>query len=501
MAVAAGITSALTGCNGSSEVLYTLPSSATVYSFNLSDDDKVLPNLDSVFFSIDLYNCEIFNADSLPYGTKTSALVPVILTESASAVELIVPLANGADTTYNYLENTTDTIDFTSPVKLRVVSYDMSTERTYTIKVNVHQVPTDTLVWSRIEGGSLPTLFSAVNEQHTTMSPSGTYYCMTRYQNDYAVARTSDPGAEWNVARANFDFEPDINTFTASTDALYVIGKNGSLYTSADNGVSWTDTGNAADAVLGAYRNRLLTSVLENSVWKICEYPAGSKTSAPTGFPVKNASNATNVSFEMSTSEQLLITGGQKADGTLSSDTWGFDGKNWAKVSRTGLPEELENLTIVPYFDVQPDTTSWKASQKTSVLLAMCGNRADGSINDTVYYSKNFGLIWVKAPESLQISTKVIPSRTHAQAFPYTGTSYVKPKNAISLPGSIKRAIEWKEAIAERKSDRGYFRVSSPLTEWEVPYIYLFGGVNSEGITYNTVFRGVITALTFEPVQ
>ncbi len=115
--------SAFVGCNSSD---YTpaedLSSSVAVYSFKLSKDDSVLTNLDTVFFSIDLVNGRIFNADSLPFGTKTDKLVPVInVVSGASAATLTWKDSSGKDTTSNYITNSTDTVDFSNgPVTLKL---------------------------------------------------------------------------------------------------------------------------------------------------------------------------------------------------------------------------------------------------------------------------------------------------------------------------------------------------------------------------------------------
>lgn len=501
LASAAGMT--FTACNSSEEVAYTLPSSATVRSFTLSPDAKILPNLDSVFFTIDLDNLSIYNADSLPYGTKVTALTPVITTESASVVELVYKNKEGEETTLNYLENTTDTIDFTSPVKMRVVSNDARVERTYTINVNVHKMPVDSMVWSRIEGSSLPTPFSAVNEQHTAMSPAGTFYCMTRYQSDYAVACTTDPAGTWDMVRCNLSFKPDINSFTATNDALYILDAEGNLYTSTDEGVDWTPTGKSAAGMVGAYGNRLLATAESGSVWSIMEYPAGNIIAAPDGFPVRNASPAIALSFEMAVNPQLIVVGGRKADGTLTGDTWGFDGTSWANITRRPIAEKLENMALVPYFELKPDTTSWKASDHTTVLLAMGGNRIDGSLNDTVYMSYDFGMTWDKAPDMMQIPTKVMPARKLAQAYPHTGVSHTKAASAKLPEVFSSHVMEWRSTGYEVPALRNSVmaRITKPLTEWEVPYIYMFGGVNADGATYNTVFRGAILGLTYKPVE
>ncbi|MDE6278591.1 MAG: hypothetical protein K2M05_01320, partial [Paramuribaculum sp.] len=47
----------------------------SVLSFKLRKNDSVLRNIDTVFFSVDLDNRRIFNADSLPKGTKLKRFV------------------------------------------------------------------------------------------------------------------------------------------------------------------------------------------------------------------------------------------------------------------------------------------------------------------------------------------------------------------------------------------------------------------------------------------
>jgi hypothetical protein len=42
--------------------------------------------------------------------------------------------------------------------------------------------------------------------------------------------------------------------------------------------------------------------------------------------------------------------------------------------------------------------------------------------------------------------------------------------------------------------------VTQAVTEWECPYIYLFGGEDTAGNTFNTIWRGVINRYTFKPI-
>ena len=53
---------------------YVISNSTAITAFNLNSDDSVLANLDSVHFTIDISKRIIYNADSLPRGTKITGL-------------------------------------------------------------------------------------------------------------------------------------------------------------------------------------------------------------------------------------------------------------------------------------------------------------------------------------------------------------------------------------------------------------------------------------------
>lgn len=489
-----------TACNSEVEVKTVLPSSAVVRTFSLAPDSKILPHLDSVFFSIDLYTGEIYNADSLPYGTRTSKLIPVILTDDAQIVELSVPRPGNVDSVYNYLENTTDSVDFSNgPVKIRVVSYDGKTERNYSVRVNVHTVPTDTMVWERLEKGNLPTTLNAVTGQHTTQSPDGVFYCLTEYNGKYCMATTTDPSGTWSVAEITLPFNADINSLTATTQYLYLADKGGNLYYSTDKGVAWTATGHVVADVIGAYGSQVLASTKVEGTWCVLEYPTEILRPVPDGFPVRNTSQAVSITYEMSLTPQLVITGGRNASGKAINTTWGYDGTGWADITKRPLPYALENLSMAPYFEVKQDTTSWRVDKRTTILVAMNGNNEAGVPNDTVYMSKDFGMHWEKAPANMQVSTKALPSRTHAQIFPFTLTKHAQKAPAVFGSRWQTAVINWADTGYGRRSVRS--RATAAITEWEVPYLYLFGGVNADGATLNTVYRGAITSLTLKPLQ
>lgn len=468
-----------------------LPNSCQLTKFALSKDTTVCIGLDTVFFSIDQIRGEIFNADSLPMGAKINKLVPRISVETASVLEIIEPRPGKSDSIHNYIEHPGDSIDFSNgPVRLRIVSADGQATCSYNVRVLVHKSNPDTLVWSRLERAGLPSVFTVVTDQGTAHT-ADKLYCLTHYDGKYCMATATDPSGVWQYSTPVFSFTPVLYSLTATDKALYILDDKGNLMTSTD-GNSWSATGQQWSSIYGAHLNKLLGVANRNGSWKVVTYPEVSENDIPDGFPVSGASQTTTYTFEMSDEPQTVITGGRRADGTLSGVTWGYDGNSWACITRKPLPEALENAVVIPYFTVDLNYNTWKFTER-SVLIAMFGRTANGALNDTVYTSSDLGVHWQKADKLLQ-QAAVIPGRVDARAFNYKQTLHVSRSQAngwVNIP--LKRpAAEFVSAPM--------VTAVKPVSEWECPYIYLFGGYNAEGTFYNTMYRGVIQRFTFIPI-
>lgn len=189
------LTGMATSCNEkteeSTETTYMPSSTAAVTQFTLKSRITKL-KLDSVFFSIDLNRGVIFNADSLPVGTDVSKLLPVIsYTSSASAVKLTYT-SGGEKKELDYKSNPSDSIDFSSPVKLTVTAEDEKTTRDYTIKVNVHKQVPDSLVWDKLAVTPLPSLQGKPKVQKTVQFKSTTYTLIQEKDDSYTLAVADD---------------------------------------------------------------------------------------------------------------------------------------------------------------------------------------------------------------------------------------------------------------------------------------------------------------------
>lgn len=461
---------------------YTAYSTSTtlVSAFSLQANAKIASNLDSVAFTIDQDRGLIYNADSLPYGTRINAMCVNVTCASTVASRQFI-IKNGermADTTITYRNNSTDSIDFTGDVTLRITSRDGLNTRDYSVKVNVHKEKPDTLVWDAGRRRDLPNVTSSVSASKTVMQED-LFLCMADDNGSYILSSSEDPLAGiWNKTELSLPFVPNINSLAATDDAMYILDNTGELFTSKDKGANWTDCGVKWHSIIGAYDDRLLGVSHDGSGYIHVEYVNGSMSitgPADDNFPVSGMSQLVMASNEWTWSQQAMIAGGVLADGSLSNRVWGFDGKTWAVISNDNvLPAVLAPSMFCYYTYVVRSGTYTPVRRVTWMVIG--GKLANGELNTTTYISRNQGITWSKGESGLQMPS-YIPDFYGAQVY-----IYERKNNA----GGVLHAY-----------NPGHV---TPVTEWESPYIYLFGGYEAGGTALNSVWEGVLRRLTYKPV-
>lgn len=492
---------AASSCNSSddpTEYEYVASSSVLVSGFSLSDDTKVLDSLSNVFFSINLEEAKIFNADSLPFGTKVSKLVPVINTpENAKAVTLEFPRENASDSIVDYLKNSTDSIDFSlGPVKLRVTSESGSVERVYEVKVNVHQVKPDTLAWGAFEMGTYP-VSPAVKDSKAVYADGiadGPFVNVSELEDGrYCTILSDDPafGGSGSSYVYSLPWKADVSSLCAVASSLYMLSDDGTLYKS-ESGSDWASTGASMSHVYGAYGDQLIGCAQDSDgAYAIAAYPSGERWAMPDGFPVKGTSAPIVYTTPMGFAPQMIMTGGIMADGACTGATWGFDGYDWAKISYRDIPKNLQGMTVVEYDLFNVPNTTWRPEQFPAILAF--GGHNESEANRTVYYSRDWGLTWAEAPELLQLPAEV-PSISGASAIVYKTTMHISRGSQEWMPLAFKRIPPHCALVQPSGS-----RVEKPVTEWECPWIYFYGGTLPDGSRNDKIWRANIVRYTFAP--
>lgn len=461
-------------CNSSSSTIYNYYTygSTAVTAFSLGNDDSVLYNLDSVYFSIDLETATIYNAQPLPYGTSTEKLVVNISTDNCSTVELIYQTLEGNDTTLNYLETSTDSINFSDgPVVLHVISYDEQASRNYLIYVNVYDSEADSIRWD-MQSSSLPGgVPSGIKE--TKFTDSGDiYYMLASDGSSYWISSTEDlyNFSSWSEAKTvNFEMSPNIASFTGCDGKLYILDTSDKLYCSEDQGTSWEDCGTTMSYIYGAYEGTIKGARVEGTSVYAVTYPGSEDPILqPEDFPISGTSALITYYTAWEVYPLAIMVGGITVDGSKSGDVWGYDGNTWAKISDNSLPKS-SGRTLFPYTVVETDTTTWRISSRP-VLFSFGGLNSDNEMDSTVYYSKDLGAHWVEAPDQMQL----------ADDFNFIANNQVFVQSHIM--GTTSRAI-------------------TPINEWLCPYIYLMGGENINGVMNEEIWRGFLYRYIFTPLE
>ncbi|MDE6511792.1 MAG: hypothetical protein K2L00_06850, partial [Muribaculaceae bacterium] len=309
----------LSSCNKKTETeeeIYMPASSVSVSSFSLKSKSGSKVKVDSVFFSIDLNRGVIFNADSLPVGTDITRLVAVIdYPNSASAVTLTQ--TGGKHTgEIDYKTNPTDSVDFSGKVVLKVTAEDKETTRSYNIKVNVHKVEPDSLVWDRLAVIPMPSRMQAPKQQKTVGYKDTSYTLLQESDDSYTLSVATDILAgKWDKKIPSLDFEPEVRTLNATSDRLFLLDKAGTLHTSAD-GVAWESTGATWTNIIGAYGDVMLGMRREGGALIHTCWPAEAgykETPVRSDFPVDEYTDFVQFSNRWTTLPIGFMVGGRLA--------------------------------------------------------------------------------------------------------------------------------------------------------------------------------------------
>ncbi len=493
--IAGLIASTATSCNDSksdedAKVVY---GSTAITSFSLEKNDDVLARLDSVFFSIDLVNGLVFNADSLPVGTKVDRLIVNIGTPRVSACEITYNRGELGDTTINYLSNATDSIDFShGPATVTIKSYDEDATRSYKVYVNVHQTEPDAMTWNSAAIAKLPSTLDNITASKTVMRRNGVA-CLSANATEAEIGTSANPGeGNWTITKTDLPQGARVNTFTASGDDLYITDSSDNLHRSTDGGANWLPTGTQMTWIYAPYGNGIIGNMKRGTDYFLVTYPASTETKAPADMPIYGTSDPVAYSNKWMTGDLTVIVCGEKSDGSLSGDTWGYDGSSWQRLSTGTLPK-LTGVSLFPYFSFRTDDR-WVTTEY-SALFAVGGRHESGLTTYQLYVSNDNGIHWHKGSKEIQM-----PGDTHpfynAQAIvantPMTSRTYT---SAEWQPVSLRPLAPWWTAAPSMS------RTGNPWNSWECPYVYIFGGYDMQGNAYNKVWRGVINRLTFKPLH
>lgn len=496
------------GCGETTDIssYYYSTANTMVKTFALREDTLVMDSLQNIFFSIDLENGVIYNADSLPKGTDVSALAFEATFSSVSNAE-VTQIIDGVSTVINHLNLPYSEFDFTAgddnSISLMVLSSDGLYKRDYTIKVNVHTVVADSLAWELLESGTLPVPTDCISQK--CVSTDNGYILFYTEMNGTTYTIESPDLSSWSSATLYVGEDMDWSTLISSGDRLFVISNNRELYECSDlSSLTFTECslyGELSPYSLIGMREGILVGITESNsayTYTYANIESGALTTAAvtnSKFPIRGFSNAIIVTSDWGTS-QLIIACGELVDGSYTNAIWGFDGSSWAILNNinsggNGAPiTAREGAALIPYYSYDLDI-DYDVYTIVSTYLLYGGWDGSSALRD-LYYTSNLGGTWYSSSDSCFAVPNAIVRCMNADAFVVEES--VNSNNTYKLSSNY---INW-TSILESNIETSLRLMSD--TDLTAPYIYVVGGYN--GSSYiNQIWRGIITRFTMEQIK
>lgn len=466
-------------------------SNVAVNSFYLKADSKVMNKLDSVFFSIDLNKGVIFNADSLPRGTKITKLIPVIsFSSTLSEASIKFTDADGKETTVDYMKNPGDSIDFTRDVKLDVTAADGTNKFSYTIRVNVHKSVPDSIMWSKLEMTALPSRLSDPVEQKTVEKGDDAYSLIKESDGSFTMSKAGSlADGTWEKTELDLGFEPDVRSLAATPGKFWILDADGNLYQS-DDALTWTGTGEKWVTLIGPYLDCVLGVKVDGDGMRHCHYPSSVAISDPEmdpSFPIYGRSAFKTIESKWTDEPTAFFVGGETASGEVSHSTWAFDGTTWTTIDSRSTPA-IKGAALFEYVIYRRTQSSFKQIAYRAWMI-VGGELENGDYNRRTYLSFDNGVTWT-AGSDLMTLPKKFPDLSGADAV----------VQLSRLDASLEDGWTFSQPKGVRSGVKLPYELDGYEITWACPYIYIIGGTTGAGRLSDTIWKGVLTRFTYTPI-
>ncbi len=219
-------------------------------------------------FNIDQERGLVYNSDSLPVGTDITRVVTDIKCDGIAYIY--------ADSIENYrIFSNSDSIDYTKPARILIISTDNSYSREYTVQVNVHTVDPDMLNW--VKSSAIPV---AAPAEMRVFEKDGHLALFSVAENGTVSLSTAvlPSASEWTTSQAdNFPANANMNSMNLFGGNYYVVA-DGKLYTSTD-ALVWNETSAGRNFI-----TLFAASDEDNVMWAAVNDSLAYMTDAASGF-------------------------------------------------------------------------------------------------------------------------------------------------------------------------------------------------------------------------
>lgn len=349
-------------------------------------------------FLIDQANRKIYNEDSLPVGTKTSAVLATISSKQSSPI--VLQDINKPDSLIYY--SSSDSIDFSKPRQVRVYNNDLTAYATYTITVNVHQEEQNAFVWHTLneidKNGKIIPVEVLANLVDLKAVSNGEYIYVfgTTTNGECKIYKTrSDNGATWDDAIPHaITFAADAYKSAIAFDGELYILNNGSVLKSA-NGEDWETVATDASLkqLIGASSKYLFAYTamgIAVSKDKGASWEMESLDTDAAFLPTKNLSLITRTVRSTKDAENLLFLGYRDAaKGDTIATLWtrtldyAADNGQWNYVDY-----DANQKAKLPYLDCL------QVAANDSGYVAFGAGKFPDETTGCKWYKSHNGLVW-----------------------------------------------------------------------------------------------------------
>ena len=349
--------------------------------------NTLAPNIESTVFTIDETNLTISNSDSIAYNSRIDKLVPVF--SFAEGVEQI--LINGT------IWNTTDSIDFSSPVIIQFKAKDKLTTAEYTFKVNKHTVDPEAITWTKRADNF--TNLTNIEEMAGLWFQSQAILFVQKGNETFVLK--SNNGQTWTEATSS-NIPLEVSTILVHKNAILAISKNHHLITSVD-GINWSIISSSDEIsfinILCSLQNKAWIVGDKNNITYIYSYNSESETitevtTVSDKLPYIEVSKAM-MKTKNGIEKSVLISGKNNNDTPVYSVFSSMTGDYWVNVIT-----ETASLTFGERIHA---TAIWLDSK----LLLFGGSTANNNNLLDVYISSDEGYTWEIASSNKQLPVEI----------------------------------------------------------------------------------------------
>ncbi|MDR1764143.1 MAG: DUF6242 domain-containing protein [Dysgonamonadaceae bacterium] len=437
------------GCNffGDDEDYETFVySDAELISWSLTSDS--LPALDSVVFSIDQEKGEIFNYDSMAFGTEVIYKAIVTYTSGSGSTGNVLNITPNDTTAVpdSTWVSSGDSLDVRRPLRIRVYAYNGNTKE-YTVKLNIHQVDPDSMQYVKIENN----LDLGKFDETKTLHYKGKYLTFAKNAGKIELYSSTDMQTWTQETLTGLPDDAIIEQIKGTEDSLFVCTEQRYLYSTGKDATEWTQVQalgypvSEVYSVLGYLKpsttqkgglaiHQVLIPTGEgpSPVYQFAvindgkiEYSQSYSASDLEFFPVNGFST---INSEIFLTQRITIAGGTSIGGKILNEVWSTeDGLYWGRLTadKANVFPALDGCNILDY---------------NNEIWVLNGQRQDESktMNDSIWSSIDGGVTWGKRPDKclppsdfkLRKNASVVPA-TDGKTFYIVGG---KDRNNAILP-------------------------------------------------------------------